>query len=199
MLPRPHPLAPVPLPSVCHAGPKIRVPASVFPTLMPPPVFPAGFRHPPGGTRTCTGTPPAIERPVPPVRKGHQCPSIPTASSIFPATCHGTQPGESLRITPSTGPGNSPEYGATQMGAVKPPCGARSYAQFAPADVHVRRNRETFRSVAVLRPARRGSQQRSSKSSSTRTPNLSASTGTRSSTPWNMPKKSRSAGRRNGV
>ena len=42
-------------------------------------------------------------------------------------------------------------------------------------------------------------QQRSRKSSSTRTPNLSASTGTRSSTPWNMPKKSSSAGRRRGA
>src|SRR5260370_5808849 len=42
-------------------------------------------------------------------------------------------------------------------------------------------------------------QQRWRKSSSTRTPNLSASTGTRSSTPWNMPKKSSSAGRRRGA
>src|SRR5215471_971652 len=89
----PHLLAPVPLPSVCHAGPKFRVPASVFPTLIPPPVFPAGADTPPGATRTCPGKPPAIEPPCP--CKGHQCPSIPTASSTFPATCHGTPPGAS--------------------------------------------------------------------------------------------------------
>src|SRR5215472_2592280 len=63
----PHLLAPVPLPSVCHAGPKFRVPASVFPTLMPPPVFPAGSDTPPGATRTCTRRPPAHRAPpVPP-------------------------------------------------------------------------------------------------------------------------------------
>jgi hypothetical protein len=44
-----------------------------------------------------------------------------------------------------------------------------------------------------------GPQQLSRKSSSTRTPNWRASTGTRSSTPWNMPAKSRSGGSRSGA
>src|SRR5262252_652833 len=110
-----HLLAPVPLPSVCHAGPNSRVSASVFPTLMPPAMFPAGYDTPPGATRTCTGNIPATTarmpapgnlpasavtlggwRPVAPrARKGHQCSSIPTVWSIFPAARHGTRPGGS--------------------------------------------------------------------------------------------------------
>ena len=44
-----------------------------------------------------------------------------------------------------------------------------------------------------------GGQQRARNPSRTRTPNSSASTGTRSFTPWNMPAKSRSAGSRSGA
>ena len=44
----------------------------------------------------------------------------------------------------------------------------------------------------------RGRQQLRRKRSSTRTPNLRPSTGTRSSTPWNMAAKSKSAGSSNG-
>ena len=42
-------------------------------------------------------------------------------------------------------------------------------------------------------------QQRSRKESRTRVPNCRAATGTRSSTPWNIPEKSRSAGSRSGA
>src|SRR5215471_17331642 len=68
-----HLLAPVPLPSVCHAGPNSRVPASVFPTLMPPAMFPAGYDTPPGGTPTCTGNIPATSARTPAGGRGHSC------------------------------------------------------------------------------------------------------------------------------
>ena len=48
-------------------------------------------------------------------------------------------------------------------------------------------------------PQGRAGQQRSRKPSRTRVPNWRAVTGTRSSTPWNMPEKSRSAGSRSGA
>jgi len=78
LLARPSPSSPVPLPSVCHAGPNARVPASVFPTPHAPAVFPAGSVLLPGGTRTCPGNPPVAERPVPP------CPKDTNARVLLP-------------------------------------------------------------------------------------------------------------------
>lgn len=62
--------------------------------------------------------------------------------------------------------------------------------------------RSTLADVYGLREltsARSTAQQVRMRRSSTRTPNCTASTGTRSSTPWNIPAKSRSAGRRSGA
>src|SRR5215831_9780577 len=118
-------------------------------TLPPevPGLAPETSRSEPGGYRLAPGNIPASAGGValcgPRARKGHQCSSIPTVWSTFPAARHGTRPGGSWQTTPSTETGNSPGSGSSRTGAGKPPCGARSYAQFALRALYVRRNGET--------------------------------------------------------
>ena len=83
----------------------------------------------------------------------------------------GARPGAALPGRPAEG-GAAPPHPAGPLDAARPPL---TSGQGAAEDQIVARNR-----------------------SSTRTPNRSDSSGTRSSTPWNIPKKSRSSGSRSG-